>query len=272
MVGLYAAAAVVFALLWGVLELRRLFQGPTLHMGLDSIGRAEGAAYALLGLIVVRLLIWLSNRTGRDQSSLSSIAGEMRPVTDAFAWSAAILATVVFGYAASPWWGPITRPFASHPAVLLLLALYGAGGVAWLFLARLQRLGSFARPAAVLQLFVLLTLVVRYGFRGLDMATADAEARLETWAFSAIWALYGLGALVLGAQLRDLAVRWTGLAILLFTTAKVFIFDMARLDGMVRAASFLALGALLITAALAARRFGGLGLRGRDATAEQTVG
>ena len=96
------------------------------------------------------------------------------------------------------------------------------------------------------------------------MATANAEARLETWAFSAIWALYGVAAVVLGARLRDLAVRWTGLAVLLFTTAKVFIFDMARLDGVVRAASFLALGALLIAAALAARRFGGLNLKGRD--------
>jgi uncharacterized membrane protein len=113
--------------------------------------------------------------------------------------------------------------------------------------------------AAALQLFLLVTLAVRYGFRGLDMHTASAEARIETWAFSAIWAAYGLAVLAFGARRGDVALRWTGLGLLLFTTAKVFLFDMARLDGMIRAASFLAVGALLIVAALAARRFGGLG-------------
>lgn len=261
LIGIYAAGSLVFGLLWAGLELRRLFQGPSLHAGLDAIGRAEGAAYALLMLIVARLLFGLMARMGQAPGGLARIEPEAGPMTEALGWVAAVAAAMVFGYGASPWWGPITRPFVSHGGVVLLLALYAAGVVAWLSLVRQPLLGRFARPAVVLQLFVLLTLSVRYGFRGLDMATAMAEARLETWAFSAIWALYGLAVLVLGARLRDLTIRWTGLAILLFTTAKVFIFDMARLDGVVRAASFLALGALLIIAALAARRFGGLGLK-----------
>jgi uncharacterized membrane protein len=65
--------------------------------------------------------------------------------------------------------------------------------------------------------------------------------------------------MVMGVRRSDIALRWTGLCLLLFTTAKVLLFDMARLDGMVRAASFLALGALLIIGALAARRIGAFG-------------
>ena len=80
------------------------------------------------------------------------------------------------------------------------------------------------------------------------------EASLETWTFSAIWALYGLAALAIGAGRRDLSLRGFGLAVLLGTTAKVFLFDLARLEGVVRAASFLALGAVLLVGALAARR------------------
>jgi uncharacterized membrane protein len=53
-------------------------------------------------------------------------------------------------------------------------------------------------------------------------------------------------------------LRVLGLTILLVTTAKVFLFDMATLEGVVRAASFLALGAVLLFGAFTARR-----LRGR---------
>jgi uncharacterized membrane protein len=42
--------------------------------------------------------------------------------------------------------------------------------------------------------------------------------------------------------------------VLLVTAAKVLLFDMATLDGVVRAASFLAVGALFIAGALVVRR------------------
>jgi len=38
------------------------------------------------------------------------------------------------------------------------------------------------------------------------------------------------------------------------TLAKIFLFDMARLDGVIRAASFLAVGTLLLGAAVMVRR------------------
>lgn len=88
------------------------------------------------------------------------------------------------------------------------------------------------------------------------MRTPLMEASLETWTFSAVWALFGLLVLMGGARLGDRALRWLGLTVLLGTTLKVFLFDMATLEGVIRAASFLALGALLLIGALAARRLG----------------
>ena len=80
---------------------------------------------------------------------------------------------------------------------------------------------------------------------------------LETWAFSAAWGLYGFGLLVFGVARRSNDLRAAGLVALLATTAKIFLFDMARLEGVVRAGSFLAVGALLLAAAVLVRRLGG---------------
>ena len=77
---------------------------------------------------------------------------------------------------------------------------------------------------------------------------------LETWTFSALWAVFGLVTLSLGTVRRNPTVRWVALAVLMATAAKVLIFDLARLEGIVRAASFLAVGALFLGGALAARR------------------
>ena len=169
------------------------------------------------------------------------------------AFGAAIL---IFGYAANPWWGPINRPLDSVAAAALLLGLHAVAAGLLVSLASGAWLGRMAQVLTSLQVAVLVTLGVRIAFRGLDLAPADAEARLETWVFSAVWALYGLAVMILGVRRHEIALRWTGLVLLLLTTAKVFLFDMARLDGVIRAASFLALGVLLIAGALAARRFG----------------
>ncbi|KAK0351564.1 hypothetical protein LTR94_024452 [Friedmanniomyces endolithicus] len=77
---------------------------------------------------------------------------------------------------------------------------------------------------------------------------------LETWTFSALWAVYGLGVLALASGRWSWVLRWSGLAVPLFTAGKVLMFDLARLEGVTRAASFLADGALLIGGALIARR------------------
>ena len=106
-------------------------------------------------------------------------------------------------------------------------------------------------------MFALTNLVVRFGFHGYDMRPTLEEQSLETWTFSAVWGVFGFGLLVYGAARRAGDLRTAGLGVLMLTLAKIFLFDMARLDGVIRAASFLAVGALLLGAAVVVRRLGG---------------
>jgi len=246
------SAALAFLAIWLMSELRRLFHGPELTVG--PFGYAETAAYgaALLGLA-------LALETSRARlAALAGSTGALFGVIGAIAWIALAATLWLFGFVASPWWGPLDGELS---APVLLAGLYVMGCLFSAGLARTARrsdrkpLAKAALIAAGVEVFALLTLAIRYGFHGAAMRAPLHEAGLETWTFSAAWALYGLVALAVGASRRDLLLRGLGLTVLLGTTAKVFLFDLARLEGVVRAASFLALGAVLLVGALAARRF-----------------
>jgi uncharacterized membrane protein len=242
----WVLAVPVFALLWAVLAVRHLFHGVDMHHA--SIGRAEGAAYAILALVAARQLASPRLASRSTTSWLASVA-------PAFGWIALIAAGLVFGLRASPWWGPFAEPLAPVGAAILLFCLYAGGALAMLSLRRGDT--PFDRTAlagTVGTLFALLTLLIRYAFHGADMHTAAPGEGLETWTFSALWAVFGLAVLGLGAGHKDIVLRWAGLATLLFTAAKVVFFDLARLEGVTRAASFLAVGALFVGGALLARR------------------
>lgn len=243
----WVLAVAVFAALWALLAVRHLFHGADMDR-FGDIGRAEGAAYGVLALVVARQL-------GSPRLAHWSSAGWLVRAAPAASWLALAIAVLVLGYRASPWWGPFTEPLAPIGAALLLFTLYALGAAALLGLRRSD--GPFGRTAlasAIGVLFVLLTLLIRYAFHGAEMRTATPGEGLETWTFSALWAVFGLAVLGLGAARKDIVLRWSGLAALLFTAAKVVLFDLARLEGVTRAASFLAVGALFLGGALLARR------------------
>lgn len=275
----YGLAAFAFALVWVLMETRRLFQGASLHGGFDAIGRAEAAAYAVIALVVARGVIWLGARAAERPWTIVAFADPIARLGRWGAGGALVVALVVFGYGASPWWGPIDRPLAGVRATALLLALYAAGAGMAFELARSSGqagaalLARASRVMVVGIVFALLSLIVRLGFRGYDMRPTLQEASLETWAFSAAWGVYGFGLLVYGAARRSTDLRGAGLVVLMVTLAKIFLFDMSRLDGIIRAASFLAVGALLLGAAVIVRRLGGTdSLLGRKAPAEEGAG
>jgi uncharacterized membrane protein len=227
------------------LLVRTAFHG--LDLGGPPVGRAEACAHALVVLLTARAL--------RSRRLDIPRAAWLRAAAPAVGWIALGLAGLVFGWLASPWWGPSDAPLASNGHVALILALYAAGAAAALVLRRGD--GAFARAAlcvAVGVLFALVTLLVRWAFEGTGMRDGLDRGGLETWTFSAVWAAFGLVVLFRASARKDVALRWLGLVVLLQTAGKVLLFDMATLDGVVRAASFLAVGALFIAGALVARR------------------
>ena len=79
---------------------------------------------------------------------------------------------------------------------------------------------------------------------------------LELYVYSAVWLLFGVGLLALGFLRNAPALRHAGMALVCVVVAKVFLIDMAGLQGLLRVFSFLGLGAALIGLGYAYRRFG----------------
>jgi uncharacterized membrane protein len=83
-----------------------------------------------------------------------------------------------------------------------------------------------------------------------DAGIFDLGAReLGQLLLSALWAITGVTALVVGLRRDDRALRLGSLALLLVTIGKVFLYDLAALTSLYRVGSFIGLGLLLLVAA-----------------------
>jgi len=142
----------------------------------------------------------------------------------------------------------------SLPVLNALLCAYLAPAVLAFLFARALRGGRpawLSQAAAIAGLalgFVYLTLEVRHWFHGSVLRGAEPEAA-EWYAYSLAWLVYGAALLGLGIARQDAKLRLGGLAIGAVVAVKVFVFDMAALTGLYRAASFLGLGASLVALA-----------------------
>jgi uncharacterized membrane protein len=153
------------------------------------------------------------------------------------------------------------------------LALGGAGAAALrgaLLLGRARRDGApdpaagaathmtharaaLAAAGAITLLYLASTALVT-AFQPADGASAaglfDLGVRqLGQLLLSALWAISGLTALVVGLRRDDRALRLGSLALLLATVGKVFLYDLAALTSLYRVGSFVGLGLLLLVAA-----------------------
>ncbi|TNE64315.1 MAG: DUF2339 domain-containing protein [Alphaproteobacteria bacterium] len=87
------------------------------------------------------------------------------------------------------------------------------------------------------------TAEVRHAFHPFG---AGPTGNWEWYCYSAVWLVYAIGLLLAGLRSAFGALRMAGLGLLGFVVLKVFLFDMASLEGMARALSFMGLGAALI--------------------------
>jgi uncharacterized membrane protein len=61
-----------------------------------------------------------------------------------------------------------------------------------------------------------------------------------------VWLLLGVIVLVAGVRFNSRALRLGSAALVILSVAKVFLYDMRELEGVLRAVSFMGLGAVLI--------------------------
>ena len=235
----FEAGALILTFVLMGLTIRHIAGNGTLDGPFAGMGEASAYAIAYFGLAAS--FVWRLSA----KAKLFQLA---EYVAAAIGTGAILLALSEVGM------GPVgERPILNLLTVAfampaLLIAAYGAG------LRRADRLNeaTLASCVAMLLGFIWVSLEVARSFGGQMLQAVYGDFG---WAYSPAWIAYAVGLLTWGVYRRRRAPRYASLAILLAALAKVFLIDMAALEGAARAGSFIGLGAALIGVALFYQRF-----------------
>ncbi len=103
------------------------------------------------------------------------------------------------------------------------------------------------RGLALVGLLLYVTSQVRVFFSGMKISLLDNfPDGLESYTITASWLLIGVVALAIGVKFKRRAFRLGSGIIIILTVLKAFLIDMATLEGVLRAISFVILGVVLI--------------------------
>ena len=176
------------------------------------------------------------------------------------AFGVAAMAQAGFGLllAANPFF--TSEAVTGGPVLNGIAAAYGLPALAAFGLAAIARPTRplwYVRAAAILGASLSLaavSLAVRRLFQGADIGFDRATGAAEWYAYSAAWLGLGLVLLAYGVLRGSHMARLASAGLVGLATVKVFLFDLAGLEGPLRALSFLGLGAALIGIGLVYQR------------------
>ncbi|HEY1798046.1 MAG TPA: DUF2339 domain-containing protein [Stellaceae bacterium] len=244
------AGSIVFTTALLTLELRHALTGhiatPLAHLGRDS-------SNALLWLALSGGLLWLGARKARPVLIGGGIALFAAATVQIVLWQMLIANPLVTG-----------QPVGAAPLLDALAMAYLLPAIAYTVIAR-RRLGPdpvqwAARLLACALSLLWLSLEIRHAFRGENLIWGVCGEG-EWYAYSAAWLAYAAIALGFGLYWRAEWLRRVALAGIGLVALKVFVSDMAELTGILRALSFMGLGAVLIGIGYAYRRLQPVGDR-----------
>ena len=188
-------------------------------------------------------------------------------------WGAAILTTlgtvsslglslVIFGpLFNSVRAGPLPILNALAPAYLIPATALGL--ILWQASEVLHKLVRWALGAAAFCLgWAWLTFETRHAFQGSLMRPYASDA--ESYAYSAVWLVAAFAILFAAIYVRRTELRYASLTLIVIAVAKVFLVDMADLEGLYRVASFLGLGLSLVGIGWVYQRFVFAGQAAKD--------
>lgn len=159
-----------------------------------------------------------------------------------------VLAIASYGLALTalnPYFG--TEQISATPVFNILLLAYGAPvlvAVAAWFLYD-TRFRDIAASIAGVALFVFVTLEIRHlwhGALGQYLGTTSGEI----YTYSAAWLVMAVTTMLTATALGSRNGYRAGMALLLFVIAKIFLYDMSGLEGLLRVGSFFGLGLALL--------------------------
>jgi uncharacterized membrane protein len=231
------SAAITFTALTAFLEIRHLMNDGDIYApaaGLGEIGLQVSTGLAMaIGLERVRA------RTG-------SIIHDIAACIIAALTFAAILFGLFIGENPMLTGDPVGGPIFNY-----ILLGYGIPALLMGVLARVVRntrprfyYVSAAITAIVLAL-AYLSLEVRTLFQG-PVLTTGLMSDAEDYAYSAVWLAFGVVLLIGGFALRSQPARLASAAVVILTIGKVFLHDLAGVQGIYRAFSLTGLGLVLM--------------------------
>jgi uncharacterized membrane protein len=233
------AAAALFALLTVAMLVRHAMNGGVIDDSVPTL--AEQAIYSLIALGAGAMLIAIDLRSPSPVMRFGSIGIGVL--------STAVIVTQHFG-ALNPLF--TNEDTGAVPVFNLLFLAYllpavAAGALAWYARGKRPRWYAvmLALTASALA-FAYATLSVRRLFKGQFIGWWSGLEQLETYSYSALWLGLGVALLVVGVRSGSYALRAASGALIAIAVAKVFLFDMSELEGVLRALSFIGLGAVLI--------------------------
>jgi uncharacterized membrane protein len=247
LVGVLEAGSLLFTTLLLTFELRHALYG-RLDAPLSDLGK--DALDSLLWLGLAGFSLWLGERRQRPVLRVGGIILFCLASAQVVFWQ--VLAGSPLFHTASV--GKTMVFDVLSLAYLLPAVIYVA-----IVLLRLgpQGLRLAARILAAGLTFVWLTLEVRHAFQG-EFIVLNLFGRTfsngEWYAYSAAWLIFAGIGLAAGLIRRDEWLRRVSLAGVGLVVAKVFLSDMAELEGVLRALSFIGLGGALIGIGYAYRR------------------
>jgi uncharacterized membrane protein len=152
---------------------------------------------------------------------------------------------------------PLDHLLVANPdpasGVVALLTVAAAGGVVAVTAPRRRR--WILAGASGLTLYAVSLIVLELAIR-ISGASLETDFERGHTVVSAVWGLTGLTVLVLGVAHRSNRLRYAGLALFGVTLGKIFLFDLAELSSVARAASFVAVGGLLLVGGVLVQRLG----------------
>ncbi|QRM54830.1 DUF2339 domain-containing protein [Sinorhizobium sp. BG8] len=236
---LLQALASLFALLTAAILVRHAMNGGVLDSAFPTLG--EQSVYTLLAAGASAVLMTLDIRSPSPTFRFGSM------VIGAVSMLSILLAHFI---GLNPYF--TGEPTGSIPFFNLLLVGYLLPGVAFAglaFYARDKRPAPYVMMLALTGaalVFAWVTLSVRRYWHGEGIADWKGFLQGETYTYSVVWLLLGVLLLIAGSRFDAKSIRLSSAALVLIAVVKVFLIDMSNLEGILRALSFIGLGAVLI--------------------------
>ena len=247
--GAIEAAALAGFALFAVFQIRHLSNGGDVYA--DSLGHAELGLQTSIGLCFT--LAGLSKRFSGNLVLSKSAEGISYLTLGVFALFALLIFSPLFADSETVSGNIVFNSLTTGllvPTVLLAVCAVMARGKRPEFYINI--LGGLALAGALSWV----TAMIRFIFNGPKISVWSTNfGALELWAISAIWLAFGVALLVLGVWRREQALRIASGVVIILTVLKAFLIDMAGLEGVLRALSFVALGLILIVIGRAYQRY-----------------